>query len=255
MPLILLNDLHLRDPGMSPEAAAHAERVGTCLDRALALRPDAGRCIINGDLADAGEVGAYRWLKARLDALPIPCSLTLGNHDARTAFQSVFGGSGFVQSTAPFGGLRLIFLDTLDPGSDGGALCGDRLAWLDHELGSAGPAGVCIFMHHPPCDIGDPVLDPIRLSNAEDFAAVLQCHNNVRHICFGHVHRTIFLTWNGIPCAGLGALVASASAMSQGRGPVCGILGPRGDGLSVLVGSLDDVPEALEDTAPPTPNS
>lgn len=226
MHLILVSDLHLRDPEVSADAAAHAARIGEFLERAVAWSPDPVCCVLAGDLADAGEPAAYAWLKRKLDALRFPTVPMLGNHDDREAFRQVFGtegtSAGFLQSTRTVGGVRLVFLDTLSPGLDAGELCGERLDWLDRILAEGGDA--CLFMHHPPCDIGDPVLDPIKLSNSDDLAGLLLKHGNVRQIFFGHVHRTIFLTWNRIPCAGIG----SAGDVSNG---VVGLLAPGPEGL------------------------
>lgn len=234
MPILLMTDLHLRDPDGSPEASAHAAQIGSCLERAAEIFPEADLCVLMGDLTDAGEEGAYHWLKNKIAALPFPTVPMLGNHDDRGAFRRVFGGDcrDFVHSVRKPGDTQLIFLDTLDPGQDAGVLCPERLEWLDQQLDTARGANVCLFMHHPPCDIGDPILDPIKLKNGDGFASMLHRHGNVTQIFFGHVHRTMFLSWNGIPCASLDSLGAQASTASP---PVLGCLERNGDGLSLLL--------------------
>jgi len=242
MSCILMTDLHLLDPDSSAEAAAHAAYVGACLDRAGETYAEAEVCVLAGDLTSLGEPGAYRWLKQRLDALPFPTVPMLGNHDERAAYFSVFGGRAgghaFVQTSRSFGALRMVFLDTLDPGSDAGVLCADRLAWLDRQLGDAGAGGVCLFMHHPPCDIGDPVLDRIKLANADAFLSVLNRHGNVRQIFFGHVHRSMHLVWNGFACASLDALGEAAADASRRRPPAVGHMRRVGDGLAITFETL-----------------
>ena len=237
MSFLLMTDLHLLDPDGSAEAAAHAGYVGACLDQAAEAYPGAEFCVLTGDLTSLGEPGAYRWLKQRLDTLPFPTVPLLGNHDDRAAFSSVFGGShashGYVQSARRCGEKLMVFLDTLDPGADAGVLCDDRLTWLDRQLGEAAADDVCLFMHHPPCDIGDRVLDPIKLCNADALLSVLRRHGNVRQIFFGHVHRTLHLVWNGIACTSLDALGEAASDTSRRRPPAVGHLRPLGDGLAI----------------------
>lgn len=234
MPILLMTDLHLRDPDGSHEAAAHAAQIGSCLDRAAGICPDADLCILMGDLTDDGEEGAYRWLRSKLDALPFPTVPMLGNHDDRGSYWRVFGGDcgDFVQSVQKSGDMQLMFLDTLDPGHDAGLLCPTRLEWLDRQLATARGENLCLFMHHPPCDIGDPVLDPIKLKNGDEFASVLHRHGNVTQIFFGHIHRTMFLSWNGIPCASLDSLGTPASQSSLST---MGCLERNGDGLSLLL--------------------
>jgi 3',5'-cyclic AMP phosphodiesterase CpdA len=240
MQCILITDLHLRDPDHSPEAAKHAARIDAFLDRIAEMVPDAECCIVMGDLTDAGETAAYRWLYHRLSSLPFPAVPMLGNHDDRQAFRQVFGCSdgdeGFVQSTRQFGDRRLLFLDTHIPGADSGFLCEQRLDWLDGQLGEGGE--VCLFLHHPPCDIGDPILDPIKLSNADDLAMLLRRHGNVRQIFFGHVHRTMFLRWNDIPCTSLDGLGTAGSQASWDQVPVIGVLTLDGEDLALTVRPL-----------------
>jgi 3',5'-cyclic AMP phosphodiesterase CpdA len=60
-------------------------------------------------------------------------------------------------------------------------------------------------MHHPPFDIGHPLMDLIKLDDAEGFAALLKGHS-IRHIFFGHAHRTISGQWRGIPFSALPSL-------------------------------------------------
>ena len=64
---------------------------------------------------------------------------------------------------------------------------------------------VLLFMHHPPFDIGHKLMDLIKLDDAEEFAALLDGHD-VRHIFFGHAHRTISGSWNGIAFSALPSL-------------------------------------------------
>ena len=236
MKLVLVSDLHVRDPDGSASAMDQVVRIGACLDRVAENCPTATCCVITGDLADAGETAAYNWLKKKLDSLPFPVIPMLGNHDDRDAFRSVFGESGssggFIQSTVQFGSFRLVFLDTLAPGEDSGFLCRTRLDWLDQQLSES--EDVCLFMHHPPCDIGDPVLDLIKLSNPDDILSLLRKHRNVRQIFFGHVHPKMFLTWKKIPCTSLGSI----GVPSPTNGPVFGLLSPDREGLAVTVWPL-----------------
>ena len=72
MHAILMTDLHLVDPSKSSDAAAHAARIGAYLDLAADKAPGAEFCVLAGDLTDAGEIGAYEWLRHNLDTPPFP---------------------------------------------------------------------------------------------------------------------------------------------------------------------------------------
>ena len=236
---IVISDLHLRDPSGSRDAATHAVRVADLINQATELVPDAELLILMGDLTDAGEVGAYRWLAERLAALPMPAVPMMGNHDDRPALRRIFAGAhpgGFIQSVHGADNWRLVFLDTHEPGTDAGYLCDQRLGWLDDRLDEGGE--VCLFLHHPPCDIGDPKLDPLRLTNADELAAVIARHGNVRQIFFGHIHRTLFLNWQGIPCASLASFGAAGPKSAGGFAPAFGVLTTDELGARLLVRPL-----------------
>jgi Icc protein len=208
MRIIHVTDFHLRDPRSSENAAHHASFLAACLRELATKYADTAYCVVTGDLADAGEPAAYRWLRDQLDGLPFPTVPLLGNHDDRDAFLREFGDqgrdqNGFVQSEVNTTDAKLIFLDTLKSGSDAGTLCDLRLNWLRTRLQKSKDQPVLLFMHHPPCRIGDPIMDPIMLDNADAFECVIQETENVQHIFFGHVHRSIFVNWKGLPTTSL----------------------------------------------------
>jgi 3',5'-cyclic-AMP phosphodiesterase len=196
MKVIQISDLHLvaagEVAGLDP-----LRRLRAAIDDINDGFPDADFVAVTGDLADRGEPAAYALLAAELRRLKPRFGLTLGNHDSRDAFRAVFGGAGFAQESVDLDGGRLLLLDTLDPGKVGGVLCAERLSWLDGQL--AGGRPTLLFMHHPPVDVHLPVLDRIRLADADALRAVLARHGNVRHIFAGHVHRQISGSWHGVP--------------------------------------------------------
>ncbi len=58
-------------------------------------------------------------------------------------------------------------------------------------------------MHHPPSDVGIPALDRIGLVDKREFTQLLSGRPNIRHLFFGHVHRPINGSWNGIAASTL----------------------------------------------------
>ncbi len=201
MKLIHLTDLHLVSPGELLWGLDPFARLDAALTDIAAHHGDADLCIITGDLTERGEVAAYEALKDRLKRFPIATHLLLGNHDDRANFLRVFGGadaSGHVQKTVVKDGAHLLTLDTLKgPPSSAGLYDAPRRKWLKTELAKAAGAPVYLFMHHPPFDIGHALMDQIKLDDAEAFAALLDGHD-VRHIFFGHAHRSISGVWRGI---------------------------------------------------------
>jgi 3',5'-cyclic AMP phosphodiesterase CpdA len=147
----------------------------------------------------------YLELKIRLDELSMPYFLIPGNHDDRAALRQAFpdlasmhNETKFIQFVVEEYPLRLIFLDTLDPGRDSGRLDHDRLAWLQHQLAAAPHTPTVIFMHHPPFDTGIRRMDEINCVGSNELAKVVSGFSCVDRIFCGHVHRLIQTQWAGI---------------------------------------------------------
>ena len=93
--------------------------------------------------------------------------------------------------------MRLIAVDTTEPGLTGGVMCEARLAWLAAQLAEARARPTVIFMHHPPIRTGIMPLDRVGLDGAAGMAAVVRRHDQVERVVCGHVHRPIQARWAG----------------------------------------------------------
>jgi 3',5'-cyclic AMP phosphodiesterase CpdA len=200
---VVLSDLHLGSPGMPVNGLDTAARLAEALKTIARDHADAAFVLLAGDLADRGEAAAYQHLRLMLDPLPMPVHITLGNHDDRETFLSVFGADrddpdGRVSVALDAGGYRIILLDTTEPGLVGGRLCQGRLDWLAERLDEAEDRPVIIVQHHHANPLFLPV-DEIILENAADYVAVLHCHPDVRQVIAGHVHLPTAAVWKGIP--------------------------------------------------------
>ncbi len=200
---IVLSDLHLGPPGV----AVNGLDPGARLSQAVAVinrdHADADFVLVTGDLADQGEAAAYHHLRDRLAELGPPVHLTLGNHDDRTAFLSVFGPrhddpEGRVSRALDAKGYRIILLDTSEPGLVGGRLCAGRKRWLAACLDEARDRPVIVVQHHHANPLSLPV-DQIILEDGEDYLALLSRHPDLRGVIAGHVHLPSAAFWRGIP--------------------------------------------------------
>lgn len=205
--LVVLSDLHLGPPGAVVNGLDTGQRLAGAVATINRDHGDADFVLLAGDLADSGEVAAYQALQGHLAALPVPCHITLGNHDDRAAFLSVFGAGcldplGGISCVLDRGGYRVILLDTCTPGSHGGRLCDQRKAWLAARLDEAADRPVIVVMHHHANRLSLPV-DSIALEDGAGFAALLARHGAVRLVLSGHVHLTSCGLWHGIPVATL----------------------------------------------------
>ena len=167
---------------------------------------DAEFCMITGDLAHWGEAQAYSELTEILNKLSMPYHLMLGNHDARQIAKDSlptlpWSEEGFLNYRVKTTIGEFIVLDTVNDGKNNGRLCEIRLRWLRQQLLETQSAGddVYLFMHHPPMNIGISAMDAIGLVNSEDMIALLQGFKHIRHLFFGHLHRSCHGSWRGIP--------------------------------------------------------
>lgn len=168
------------------------------------LRPEA--IVVTGDLADLGEVDAYRRLRSLLEPVAerfaIPIAWVMGNHDERAPFAAELFGEQATDETQDrvwiLGGLRLIALDTSVPGYHHGALTDQQLEWLATELSTPAPDGTILAMHHPPIPTPVEIMGIIELQDQHSLAAVL-AGTDVRAILAGHLHYSTYGTFAGIP--------------------------------------------------------
>lgn len=192
--LVQLSDLHIGadwndvDPAVC--LAATIEAVG-----ALNRRPDA--VLISGDLAETGADAEYEQVRQLLAALQAPIYVLAGNHDRRDRLLRHFAPTdvedGFVQYTADVAGLRLVALDTTQPGLEGGELDADRLRWFEAALAAQPDRPTVVAMHHPPISVGIEPIDRTGLQGPgrSTLAEVVARHPQVRLVACGHVHRAV----------------------------------------------------------------
>jgi 3',5'-cyclic AMP phosphodiesterase CpdA len=215
MKFIVLSDLHLAAPGVAVNGLDPAQRLAEAVRVINRDHADAAFVLIAGDLADRGEVAAYHHLRDLLSALTVPVHLTLGNHDDRDAFLSVFGQchddpQGRVSQVVDAGGYRVILLDTSEPGLVGGKLCAGRYAWLAAQLDASTDRPVIVVQHHHANPLFLPV-DAIILEDADSYLAILKRHPDVRQVIAGHVHLPSTALWRGVPMTTLAGAHYSVS--------------------------------------------
>ena len=169
------------------------------------VRPEA--IVFTGDLADLGELDAYRRLRALVE--PVAERLgsrviwVMGNHDERLQYSSeLFDGPGDENPqdrVYDLGGLRIISFDTTVPGYHHGEVTNAQLAWLADELSRPAPHGTLLAVHHPP--IPTPLLEAmgmLELLDQDRLADVIR-GTDVRGILAGHLHYSTHSTFAGVP--------------------------------------------------------
>jgi 3',5'-cyclic-AMP phosphodiesterase len=193
-----ITDPHVTRPGTLlmgiVDTAAALERAVAALNR---LDPSPDIVVITGDLVENGTPAEYVHLRALLAPLRVPIFAIPGNHDAREPMREAFIADGYLPrqgflhyAVADYA-VRILALDTLVPGEGGGALCRDRLGWIDRMLSQSPDQPALVLMHHPPFPTGIRRMDQAGLNGSGEFAEIIRRHPQVERILCGHLHRPI----------------------------------------------------------------
>ncbi|QMW24229.1 metallophosphoesterase [Sandaracinobacteroides saxicola] len=198
-----ISDLHIGFDVDNPNER-NLQRLNAVLDILIPMAPAC--LLVTGDLTEFGSLESYRRLHAALARCPFPIFAGVGNHDRRDEFAQVFTATGrdadHVHYTADLPGLRLVMLDTLDPGHHGGAFCESRAGWLRARLAEAPDTPTLLILHHPPIPTGIAWMtafpqDPwvMRLES------IVRANPQIRRVVAGHIHRALLRDWAGTTVA------------------------------------------------------
>ncbi|NLG45453.1 metallophosphoesterase [Gordonia sp. (in: high G+C Gram-positive bacteria)] len=194
-----ISDLHVNG------TAEHRKRVDAVMDYLN------GRCggprnidalLVTGDIADEGLPEEYR---EAVDALAtdIPVLWTLGNHDDRTAYNSVIREASCsepVNSALRLDGLLVLTLDSSIPGRSDGYLSRGTLDWASAQIAEAGSdTPVLVAFHHPAVTIGIPFIDDRCQLDPALLAEFVEAHPNIVGCVSGHAHTPAVTTFAGRP--------------------------------------------------------
>lgn len=195
-----ISDTHMLPPG---EIAFGLVDTEASLARAVAKINESTPDLVihTGDFAHHGAPEAYKLALDALADLNAPLFAIPGNHDDRANMRAAFAAfdwmpagdasDDFIHYRIEAGPLAIVALDSVVPGQAGGALCKDRLAWLDGQLGEIGARPTIVALHHPPFPAGVDGFSADGLDGAEGLADILGRHGNVIRVIAGHIHRSI----------------------------------------------------------------
>ena len=145
--------------------------------------------LATGDLAQDGTVESYNMLKQKLDSFQVPMYWLAGNHDVPQHMVEATKDSDFLNKAIKIDNWQIIMLHTAVEGKVHGYLETEELAFLDKCLTESPERHHLVCMHHHPIPTGCEWLDDLDVKNADELFAVLEKHNNVRAVLWGHVHQ------------------------------------------------------------------
>lgn len=202
--VVQLTDTHLfADPAGMLLGMNTLGSLDAVLDLVRAEAQPAELALATGDLVHDGSEAGYRLLSRRLGSLGCPVLALPGNHDDPAVLDAVLADPPVRRlREARFGDWQILLLDSTVPGSDAGALSPTELDWLDGALGATAAPHALVCLHHAPLPTGSDWLDTMILANADAFFSVLDRHDRVRGVLFGHIHQTFEAERNGVRILG-----------------------------------------------------
>ncbi|MBS36002.1 MAG: phosphodiesterase [Thiotrichales bacterium] len=205
-----VSDLHIRGRrSQEPFGVDNDTNFATAIDWLNTFSPRPDVVLLTGDLTNHGQPAEYQALAELLAALNMPWFVIPGNHDSRELMECLLPldshparhNDFFCYSVEDYE-LRLVGLDTTLPKRHDGALCVERLEWLDKTLAREPQHPTLIFMHHPPFETGIWWMDHIgMLSGADKLVELLGKHPQVERLVSGHLHRAIHTSLGGVPAS------------------------------------------------------
>ena len=154
--------------------------------------------VFTGDIAHDESRESYERLRTILNEQDLPYWLVPGNHDDPGLMRDVFSERLSLNNpTMCFCTVLrdtvVIGLDTHEPGSDGGRLSPESLAWFKKKCSEHSGRSIIVFMHHPPLNTEDSFFDLIGLAERESFWETIKQHSQIKAVGFGHLHRSLKL--------------------------------------------------------------
>ena len=164
--------------------------------------------IITGDISQNGSTSGYKIAKeyiSQIESLGGPVIPVMGNVDNRTRFRENLLPGTKMEADNPcyysktIEGIRVIALDSLNPGKETGNLGEEQLDWLKKELTPLnGPT--LITMHHPPFTLHLPngrTHTVFGIESMERFQRIVK-NSNVKAVICGHMHQSLNARSKGI---------------------------------------------------------
>jgi 3',5'-cyclic AMP phosphodiesterase CpdA len=218
-----LSDSHVHASRSFPLVAFDtAGALARCIERLIGLDPAPDFVVFTGDLAQRGRPAEYARFRETIAPLRVPYLVLPGNHDEREAFRAAFADLGVLPASGPLCyvderfPLRLVALDSTDPGRAGGSVDAGRLAWLERTL-AADRRPTLLMLHHAPFLAGIVPLDSFPFAGAAALRELVERNPQVVRIICGHLHCTRTRRWGAttvescpstsdqfVPCAGPG---------------------------------------------------
>jgi Icc protein len=193
--VLQITDTHLyADPGGKLLGVNTLASFAQVLEHFRATHWPVDLLLATGDLVHDASATGYRQLSEMLERFRVPVFCLPGNHDVPAQMHAHLPGSHVTTNAVhDLGAWRFVMLDSVIPDETGGHLAQQQLDLLGEAL-ATNERHVLVCLHHQPVDVGSAWIDTMRVDNPEALFEVLDRHQHVRGVLWGHVHQT-FDAW------------------------------------------------------------
>ena len=156
--------------------------------------------LATGDLSQDASLEAYTRLDDALSEFGVPTYWIEGNHDKPAPMLEALRDHKAEMGPCVIerGAWTIIMLDSTIPGEVPGELYDDDIEFLDRSLRNAAGEHIMVCLHHHPIPMGCKWLDTQVVASADRFFEVIDRHDRVRAVIWGHVHQEYNGERNGV---------------------------------------------------------
>lgn len=189
--LVQITDTHLY-------ADANGELVGMNCEEglqdvlSLIRREERGlvTALCTGDISQDNSEESYQRFHAAVASLAIPQYWIPGNHDEEQVMKrAVSSDNPCFTKSFRLPGWRVIMLNTHVEGQVHGELSLSEMRFLEQELAAAVHEHVLICLHHNCLPVDAAWLQEHALVNSSELLDVIDRHEQVKGVLFGHIHQ------------------------------------------------------------------
>jgi 3',5'-cyclic AMP phosphodiesterase CpdA len=209
----------------TPDADQRMQDFASTIADINALDPAPDVIVHTGDIVHNGRADEYAEAVATLAKAHKPVYVMVGNKDNRANLRAAFSASGYLGASSDFIDyaiddypVRLIALDTLNPDSNKGDFCRQRIDHLIDLIDAETTKPIAVFTHHPPFEVtvGPDLIHFETRDVMSDLCQALQHSGRVVAIFSGHVHREAAGTVGRIPATVMSCV---ATTLRKGEYP------------------------------------
>ena len=184
----------------TPDADQRIEDFENTISDINTLEPQPDLIIHSGDVVQNGRLDEYAIASSVLAKARAPTYVMVGNKDDRQNLRTEFSSAEYLVLDSEFitysiegFPIKLIVLDTLNPGSNKGDFCKNRIASLNRMIEAETTRPVAVFAHHPPFLVPEGP-EPLHFETSDIMNQFCQTLCQIDRICgifCGHVHRSV----------------------------------------------------------------